>query len=668
MAVICHNCGFHKSGGATSCTVCSRPLHGGAPPAIAHAPRTDRPGLPPGSLLQGGRYALGRVLGEGGFGITYLGSDVRLARPVAVKEFFLEGCERSDSAVSPPGWLAIGYGQALAEFLSEARRLARFRHPSIVATYDFFEENGTAYAVMEHLHGKTLAQLVEGRGPLPEAEALGYVKAVAGALEAMHREGLLHLDVKPDNVMACDDGRVVLIDFGLSTELANVAGAGTRQLTIASRFGTPGYAPLEQYAEHSRLCPASDVHALAATLYHLLTGQVPTDARHRRSLSPPDARHVRPEVSEGVSGAIARALETDIYKRPQSIQAFLSALAAGPAAMPSPAPTPRAPRPPAAAPRQLPWPPSAPPVPRPSWGHTQGRRIRIPWRPHGRASQAALPVLLAAALIGAAVGMTAGRYVEHGVDWPAGAIGVVAGLLVAVSMLRSSGADSPGFCSGCFWGPLCWALYVGGREFTKSMAQGEHIVMCMTVAVVGAIMGAIVGILCGILISVGVGLVAGYVPPAAPYRSGRRSGASWVALGGILLAGWVAYGHLGGTTPKVARKGGSVPAPPEPFALLGSLNLGGRSNDVRSVAFSPDGKKVVSVNGDRTAWLWDAQAGRLIRRIAGGKNEWVLAAAFSPTGKAVAVGMTGYIAGEERLRRRLDMGNRVELRDTGDGL
>ena len=160
--------------------------------------------------------------------------------------------------------------------------------------YGTFEENNTAYMVMELLRGKTLGQLVEERGPLPEAEAIGYIRRVGEALIVVHEASLLHRDLKPDNIMLTGDGEVVLIDFG--TARAFAAGKTGRMTTMV----TPGYAPLEQYGQSVRFGPFTDVYALAATLYHVLTGQMPAPATDRASgvdLVPP--RTLNPAVSAG---------------------------------------------------------------------------------------------------------------------------------------------------------------------------------------------------------------------------------------------------------------------------------------------------------------------------------------------------------------------------------
>src|SRR5581483_8559125 len=224
--------------------------------------------LPPGATLQGGRYVVERTLGRGGFGITYAAHDGRLERAVALKELFIDGVVRHDGVVVPPPHAAGAFAAAKQRFLREASVLARFTHPGIVRVYEVFEEAGTAYLVMELLEGHTLHEHVVTRGrPLDEPHALAIAQQCAAALAVVHRAGILHRDLNPSNVMLTDDGRVVLIDFGLAREFT------ADQTTPMTRMVTPGYAPPEQYAANARCGTPTDVYGLAATLYWALTAR-----------------------------------------------------------------------------------------------------------------------------------------------------------------------------------------------------------------------------------------------------------------------------------------------------------------------------------------------------------------------------------------------------------
>jgi WD40 repeat protein len=286
--------------------------------------------LPSGTLLHNGDYSVAQVLGQGGFGITYLGRETRLDRTVAIKEFFLQGCSRQDKRVLPVHGLSEDeYATARQRFLNEGRILARFRHPCIVHIHSVFEENNTAYMVMEYLEGRTLLELLEERGePLSEVDAVGYIEHVGNALAVVHGVGLLHRDIKPENVMILADGRAVLIDFGIAGAIDEAGQYGTRRVRRTLREGTPGYTPLEQYVQHVPLGPFTDIYALAATLYHLLTDELPVSAIERAAgLELPDVRQLNPGVSETVARAVMQGLAMEIVQRPQSAQEFLDQLA-----------------------------------------------------------------------------------------------------------------------------------------------------------------------------------------------------------------------------------------------------------------------------------------------------------------------------------------------------
>ena len=265
----CVVCNSENPNSAVSCSCCGSPLR----------PETAlTPALPVGTRLQGGLYSIGKVLGQGGFGITYLGSDSGLKRAVAIKEFFpqVQGCSRDGATVQPGGMIThLEYRQEKNKFLTEGQRLAQFQHPSIVKVFSLFEENNTAYMVMEFLRGKTLLKIVEEDGRLEERDAVAYIVQIAEALDVIHGLKLLHRDIKPENIIITEEGRAVLVDFGTAREFA--AGK-TRRMTTTL---TPGYAPLEQYGQRARFGVFTDIYALGATLYHLLTGEMPIHATDR---------------------------------------------------------------------------------------------------------------------------------------------------------------------------------------------------------------------------------------------------------------------------------------------------------------------------------------------------------------------------------------------------
>ena len=278
--------------------------------------------LPLGTKLFGGKYSVGKVLGQGGFGITYMGADTVLSRPVAIKELFPEGCQRNGTTVQPTRIPPSDFSSMKQKFLDEARLLASLNHPGIVKVYDFFEENNTAYMVMEYLRGKSLAKVVEERGgALGEQEAVGYILKVGEALAVVHKAGYLHRDLKPENIIVCEDGRVVLIDFGAAR--GYMAGKTGRMTVIL----TPGFAPYEQYATMARFGPTLDIYALGATLYYLLTGEVPISAPDRAiGVELRSVREINGRVSWQVEEAVRKAMAMRVEERPQSVEEFVRLL------------------------------------------------------------------------------------------------------------------------------------------------------------------------------------------------------------------------------------------------------------------------------------------------------------------------------------------------------
>ena len=280
--------------------------------------------LKQGTQLQGGRYVIGKVLGQGGFGITYLAEQIALDRKVAVKEFFMkEHCNR-DSRTSHVSVPSVGSKELVdnlrKKFLKEARAIASFSNPHIISIYDVFEENGTAYYVMEYLEGGSLANKVKGCA-LSDSDSLRYIRQIADALAEIHANNLLHLDVKPDNIMLNKKGEAVLIDFGASKRY-DINGM---QTSCGPLLKSHGYAPLEQYMSGciSTFSPSTDIYSLGATLYNLVTGQVPPHA------SVIDDNGL-PVFAEGYSayiyGIIEKAMQPRRKDRPQNVKEFLMLL------------------------------------------------------------------------------------------------------------------------------------------------------------------------------------------------------------------------------------------------------------------------------------------------------------------------------------------------------
>lgn len=223
-------------------------------------------------------YVLERVLGQGGFGITYLAKDTNLDQRVAIKEYLpVEVATRlPDSTVRPrTEELRDRYRWGLERFIQEARTLARFDHPNIVRVLSVFEFNCTAYMVMRFEEGGTLSALLDRRGTLPEAELMRVLLPILDGLELVHNAGFIHRDIKPDNIHIGGDGRPVLLDFGSARQ--SLGSSNTLTILIA-----PGYAPFEQYySDPSAQGPWTDIYGLGATCYRAICGRAPLDAVSR---------------------------------------------------------------------------------------------------------------------------------------------------------------------------------------------------------------------------------------------------------------------------------------------------------------------------------------------------------------------------------------------------
>ena len=271
--------------------------------------------------LAQGQYVVGRVLGDpGGFGITYLADDVHLALEVAIKEYLpreLAARDRDGCTVVPHSPADQDLFEAgLEAFVDEARRLARFNHPNIARVRTFFRDFGTAYLVMDYYRGRTLqAYLEEQGGRLPERQALELMMPILDALNEVHREGMIHRDVKPQNIYLTDDGRPILLDFGAARV---TLGERSRDPT---RFVSCGFTAPEQYSgEPFRQGPWTDVYATAATLYRMVTGCEPPDALARTAGRPlPELKEQAPHLSTGFCRVLEVALAVVPEDRPHDM-------------------------------------------------------------------------------------------------------------------------------------------------------------------------------------------------------------------------------------------------------------------------------------------------------------------------------------------------------------
>ncbi len=275
--------------------------------------------LPPGTVLVD-RYLVGRALGEGGFGITYIGIDLRLEVKVAIKEYFPADlasrfASNSLSVLTRTGGGGQEYHQGLKRFLQAKLE----KQPQIVLVRDFFEANDTAYIVMEYVEGTNFVQLVEQRGGrLPASELLPLLEPLFSALKAVHQAGLIHRDISPDNLML-ERGTVRLLDFGCAREAAR----GTETMTVTLK---QGYSPIEQYQCKGQ-GPWTDVYALSATIYYCLTGVMPPRALDRLledELIPP--RELGAHLTPNQEQALLRGMAIHPRRRYQSVDALYMAL------------------------------------------------------------------------------------------------------------------------------------------------------------------------------------------------------------------------------------------------------------------------------------------------------------------------------------------------------
>lgn len=281
--------------------------------------------LNPLTTLQNGKYQIIKTLGQGGFGITYIVYHTLLKKQFALKEFFPKDyCNReADTTQMSVATLA---NQQLVErlrvrFITEAQNIAALNHPNIIGIHDVFEENGTAYFVMDYIEGSSLEEIVKRDGALSPAKSIEYITKIASALEYLHGQNMTHYDIKPANIMLRDsDCQPILIDFGLSKQYDNAGRSHSTLLVGLSH----GYSPLEQYFSDgiSEFSPASDIYSLGATLYTLLTGRIPPEA--------PKLMGQTIELPIDVPGSLRRtvqwAMASDVKQRCYSAREFKNAL------------------------------------------------------------------------------------------------------------------------------------------------------------------------------------------------------------------------------------------------------------------------------------------------------------------------------------------------------
>ena len=276
------------------------------------------------TLLQGGKYKIVRHISSGGFGNTYEAELCMIHKRVAIKEFFVKNFCNRDSETSQVS-VSTSSNQQLVnklkqKFIDEAASIWQFNHPNIVRVTDVFEENGTAYYVMDYINGISLHSMLKRDGALSEEKAIRYIKQVADALQYVHSQNRLHLDIKPGNIMVDANDNAILIDFGASKQYDE---QGENTSTLLG-LNTIGYAPVEQMSRSfSDFNPSADVYALGATLYKLLTNITPKDSvllmTGDEELSP-----LPSFISDNIKNAVEHAMIPQRKRRTQTIAEFIN--------------------------------------------------------------------------------------------------------------------------------------------------------------------------------------------------------------------------------------------------------------------------------------------------------------------------------------------------------
>ena len=276
--------------------------------------------LQPSTTLCDGKYTIEAKIGEGGFGITYKAIQNGLNRVVCIKEYFPAGkCTRATkkNTVFVQGTSEQVFEKYRQAFVREAKMLATLHHPNIVEVLDVFDENNTSYMVMTFVKGKSLQQIVEVRGKLPYPETVNYIAQITNAVGYIHDHHILHRDIKPDNIMITADFKAILIDFGSAREFEQ------DKTQVHTSMLTHGYAPTEQYTANSRKGSYTDIYAIGATFYFVLTGQVPMESAARLTEQMPSPKDLVPEIPEEANRTILKAMQLKAENRHQTVHEFM---------------------------------------------------------------------------------------------------------------------------------------------------------------------------------------------------------------------------------------------------------------------------------------------------------------------------------------------------------
>jgi len=519
-----------------------------------------------GKTLQEGKYTLERELGRGSFGVTFQATHHALNQVVAIKTIEESWCQHPQ------------FRQLQQQFQEEARRLALCIHPNIVRVSDIFSEEGLPYMVMEYIQGQSLDRLVLS-SQLPEETAIYYIRQVGAALKVVHQNGLFHHDVKPQNIMLLQDTQeVVLIGFGIAREF--IAGLNQRYTRLLSQ----GYAPVEQYLPKAKRTHAVDLYGLAATLYTLLTAQVPiaSTLRKQQPLVPPCS--LQPQIDPDTNQAVVWGMAVNADQRPASVDAWLALLPSSQVGSPAIA------------------------------AMTATLKCRqLPVQPPvvgGKAVSAAVPMTQAACARG----------------WLAVSLAAIA-TLIALRL------------ASLFVEPLLPSSLFGKQSTTPSTFQTPQTLSRSDNRPVSTSIQTLAGhtdTVWSVAISPDGETLAS--------ASGDRKINLWNVQTGELLR--TLSGHTAGVrTLAIAADRHTLVSGSEDQTLKvwdlpsGKLQqtLSGHTGRVLSVAISPDGQILASGSEDETLKIWNLNSGELQRTLVG-QSDWVNAVAIASDGQTLVAG------------------------------
>ncbi len=301
--------------GETFCSECGRPYG---------SVRAESFALKPGTILDG-KYLVGEMLGQGGFGITYIGFDLLLEQKIAIKEYF----PMSTGMVSREGRSTVVWSDAVMQksgvekgfdsFLKEARKMAKLRSiPSVVGVNSVFIQNETAYIVMDFIEGETLLKKLQREGPMDYGTCISLMTPIMQALAEVHKHGIIHRDISPDNIMVQSDGKLILLDLGAAKDLDIQGKDGNVQ--SSQMVAKHGFSPVEQYGQAGKIGPWTDVYAMAATIYYCCTGVLPPSATDRMI---EDTLTCRPRLTKEQFDVLAFCMNVLPQNRPQNMDALL---------------------------------------------------------------------------------------------------------------------------------------------------------------------------------------------------------------------------------------------------------------------------------------------------------------------------------------------------------